>query len=210
MCISFSSLDKKRVYEQRKQALIEEITVAFDSVARKDGVTLHEAMVIDDYGSLAERAEARAQDTEDQWQNVPENDIRFSDAVLSFLDTKGFHYYLPAYMVWYLRNIDNEAPAYWSNTFDSVIFHLTYQMDTEEYAASKFQLFTPAQLSATGRFLQFDVEREETIERQDLQAYLSKGGLSQKEIDALLLEYTFHNNEERQALETYWQQFIQQ
>ena len=208
MCIPFSSLDEKGVYEQKKNALIRKITVAFDGVAREDGVTLHEAMVIDDYGSPAELAEARARDTEDQWQNVPENDIRFSDAVLSFLDPKGFHYYLPAYMVWYLRNIDNEGPDYWSNTFSSVIFHLTYQMDIEDYTASKFQLFTPAQLSATGHFLEFDVEREETIERKDLQASLAKGGLSQKEIDDILLEHKFHNDKDREALETYWRQFM--
>ena len=208
MYISFSNLDERRVYDYRKLALIEEITVAFDSVARRDGVTLHEAMVLDRYGSHEERAAARAQDTEDKWQSVPENDIRFSDAVLSFLDSKGFHYYLPAYMVWYLRNIDNEDPDYWSNTFSSVIFHLTYQMDIEDYVASKFRLFTPAQQRATGRFLQFDVDREETIERQDLQESLSKGGLSPEEINSLLLDHKFHNHEDRQALETYWRQFI--
>ena len=77
-------------YEQRKTALIEEITAAFDGVSREQGVTLHEATVIDDYGSLEERALARTQDTEDKWQNVPDEDIRFTDAVLSFLDPKGF------------------------------------------------------------------------------------------------------------------------
>ncbi|MFG6099650.1 DUF6714 family protein [Leptothoe sp. ISB3NOV94-8A] len=92
MGISFSNPDEKIAYENKKLALIKEINEAFDGVAREDGVTLHEAMVIDDYGSPAERAEARAQDTEDQWQDVPEDDIRFSDAVLSFLDSKGFHY----------------------------------------------------------------------------------------------------------------------
>ena len=208
MGISFSNPDEKIMYENKKLALIKEINEAFDGVAREDGVTLHEAMVIDDYGSPAERAEARAQDTEDQWQDVPEDDIRFSDAVLSFLDSKGFHYYLPAYMVWYLRNIDNEDPAYWSNTFDSVIFHLTYQIDVENYVASKFQLFTPAQLRVTGYFLQFNVEREETIEKQNLQESLSKGGLSPEEINSILLDHTFHNHEDRQALETYWRQFI--
>ena len=43
-----SNPDKTIVYEKRKLALIEEITVAFDGVSREDGVTLHEATVIDD------------------------------------------------------------------------------------------------------------------------------------------------------------------
>lgn len=92
MCICFSNPDEKRAYKAKKLALIEAIIEAFDGVSRGNGVTLHEAMVIDDYGSPAERAAARAQDTEDKWQDVPEDDIRFSDAVLSFLDAKGFHY----------------------------------------------------------------------------------------------------------------------
>ncbi len=208
MCICFSNPDEKRAYKAKKLALIEAIIEAFDGVSRGNGVTLHEAMVIDDYGSPAERAAARAQDTEDKWQDVPEDDIRFSDAVLSFLDAKGFHYYLPAYMVWHLRNIDHEDPDYWSNTFDSVIFHLTYQVNIDNYVAPKFSLFTPAQLKVTGRFLQFDIEREETMERQELQKSLAKGGLSQSDIDNILNEHQFHNNKEIQALETYWRQFM--
>ena len=208
MCISFVNPDEKIAYETQKLALIDNITTVFDGVSRRNGVTLHEAMVIDDYGSPAERAEARAQDTENRWQDVPEDDIRFSDAVLSFLDTLGFHYYLPAYMVWYLGHIDNTDPDYWSNTFDSVIFHLTYQVDVDDYITQKFSLFTSAQLKATGHFLQFDVEREETIERQQLQESLIKGGLSQSEIDNILKEHQFQNDKERQALETYWRQFM--
>lgn len=75
-------------YEQQKQALIQEITLAFEGVAHEEGMTLHEATVIDDYGSPEERAQARAKDTEQSWQAVPERDIRSTDAVLSFLDDK--------------------------------------------------------------------------------------------------------------------------
>ncbi|MEL6131286.1 MAG: DUF6714 family protein [Cyanobacteria bacterium J06636_28] len=203
-----SNPDETIAYEKRKLALIEEITVAFDGVAREEGVTLHEATVIDDYGSPAERAEARAQDTEDRWQDVPEADIRFTDAVLSFLDPKGFHYYIPAYMVWYLRNIDNKDPGYWSNTFDSVVFHLTYKVDVDDYVSSKFQLFTLAQSKAVANFLLFDMEREQTLEKQYLQASLAKGGLAQAEIDRILQEHEPQEIETRQALEAYWKQFV--
>ncbi len=203
-----SNPDKTIVYEKRKLALIEEITVAFDGVSREDGVTLHEATVIDDYGSPAERAEAWALDTENIWQDVPEADIRLTDAVLSFLDPKGFHYYIPAYMIWYLRNIDNEDPNYWSNTFDSVVFHLTYKIDEDDYVSSKFQLFTLAQSKAVANFLLFDVEREEALEKQYLQASLANGGLPQAEIDRILQAHEPQEIETRQALETYWKQFV--
>lgn len=42
-------------YEQKKQALIAEITAVFDGVSLGDGISLSEAWVIDDYGTAAER-----------------------------------------------------------------------------------------------------------------------------------------------------------
>jgi hypothetical protein len=124
-------------YEQRKQALMEEITAAFDGVSRENGVSLSEAWVIDDYGSDEERAEARKEDTETRWQDVPDEDIAYGYSCLSFLDEIGFHYYIPAYMVWYLRYIDNEDPedpSYGSNTFESLIYALT---DDNTFVPSK-------------------------------------------------------------------------
>lgn len=201
-------------------ALIEEIIAAFDGVSREDGVTLHEATVIDDYGSLEERAAARTQDTEDKWQNVPEEDIRFSDAVLSFLDPKGFHYYIPAYVVWYLRNIDNDDPDYWSNTFNSVIFHLAagFHGDVKDYYLSKFKLFTPEQSKAIAHFLVFVAEQKNTSQiecEQWQQESMSKDDFSQEEIDVAWQEAEQYcrerdmpDNDARRALERYWGQFI--
>ena len=93
-----------------KAALIAEITSAFDGVPREDGGTLHQADVIDGYGSPEEKAAARAKATETQWQDVPEDAIRFTGAVLRFLDAQGFRYYLPAYLICYLIHMDDEDP----------------------------------------------------------------------------------------------------
>lgn len=207
-------------YEQRKLALIEEITAAFDGISREDGVTLHEATVIDDYGSLEERAEARKEDTETRWQDVPEDDIRFTDAVLSFLDLKGFHYYIPAYLVWYLRNMDSQEPGYWSNTFEDVIFHLTVPDDNarDDYYLSRFRLLTLQQSKAIARFLEFEAENEELlgIESEQLrQTSMREKGYSQEEIDAHREElnqfrksHDLPENYARRALERYWKQFL--
>ena len=64
-----------------QQGLIDEITSAFQDVRRGNGVTLHEATVIDSYGSMEERAKARKKDTERRWQDVPDRDIANTDAV---------------------------------------------------------------------------------------------------------------------------------
>ncbi len=206
-------------YEQRKLALIEEITAAFDGVSREDGVTLHEATVIDDYGSLEERAKAHKKDKESRWQDVPEDDIRFTDAVLSFLDPKGFHYYLPAYVVWYLRNMDSEEPGYWSNTFDSVIFHLTVPNDSarDDYYLSRFRLLTSPQSKAIARFLEFEAENEDILRiesEQSRQTSMREEGYSQEEIDAhkerisqFGKSHDLPENRARRALKRYWGSF---
>ncbi len=85
--------------------LIADIERAFGDVKREDGVTIHEAEVIDAYGSDEERRVARELDAEERWQDVPA-EVMDSHAGFSFLDLKGFRYYLPAYMTWKLQHVD--------------------------------------------------------------------------------------------------------
>jgi len=186
--------------QETKLSLIKEITAAFDGVDREDGVTLHEAMVIDSYGSLAERAEARKKDTETKWQDVPDKDIRDCDGVLSFLDDKGMRYYIPAYLIWYLNNIDQKSSTYCSNTFDSIPFHLTYQ----EGKFKRFELFTQQQREAIAHYLIFEAERKEKSEEKYLRASLYQGGLDKAAVEKVIKEYDFQDNEFRQAIRLFW------
>lgn len=64
MCGTLRAVMTKLQCEAKKAALIAEIERAFDGFEREDGVTLHEASVIDDHGSDAERAQARLDDPE--------------------------------------------------------------------------------------------------------------------------------------------------
>ena len=89
--------------------LIAEITEAFDGVAREDGITLHQAIAIDDRKTDQEEWEARRLDTEQRWQDVPLEAIVACNNALSFLDRPGFRYYLPAFMVCALTTWDSEA-----------------------------------------------------------------------------------------------------
>lgn len=214
---------KNLSYEQRKQALIQEITVAFDGVSREGGVSLSEAWVIDDYGSAEERAEARSQDIESRWQDVPDEDIAHGYSCLSFLDPIGFRYYIPAYIVWYLRNIDNEdpdSPFFSSNTFEYLIYALTLENsgNWEAYYLNKYSLFTPSESKAIAHFLEFDATREDAVNiecEQWRQKSLAKDGFSQKEINdakedgkRISLEYDLPDNFARRALERHWGQFL--
>ena len=169
---------KDSTYEQQKQVLIEEITAAFDGVSREDGVTLHEAIALDDYEDAEGCAKARTKDIETRWQDVPDEHIRSSEAVLSFLDTKGFRYYIPAFLVWYLKYMDSEDPDFWSNNFDAVDFALRGHGSWLVH----FKALTFEQSRAIAHFLIFVAKRdEEYLELFDGYA--------------------------KYALEDYWQQF---
>jgi Family of unknown function (DUF6714) len=83
--------------------IIAGIRAAFAGVPR-GAVTIHEAEVIDSYGSDQERAAARRLDTDASWDGVPDADIEECTTALCHLDPEGWRYYVPAYMVWSLRH----------------------------------------------------------------------------------------------------------
>jgi hypothetical protein len=139
--------------QQIRDALITDIEKAFDGVQREDGVTLHEARVIDDYGTDEERAKARENDTEQRWQNIPDKWIeKFPDA-LPFLCPKSFKYYLPAFMIWALKYYDTSD----SFTGDAVIYSLEID-DPEDYKLERFRSLSNWQASVVAKFLYYFAE----------------------------------------------------
>ena len=208
--------------EQRKAALIQEITAAFDGVSRENGVSLSESWVIDDYGSDEERAEARKQDTETRWQDVPDEGIAYGYSCLIFLDDIGFRYYIPAYIVWFLRNVDNEdpeAPSYDSNTFDYLLhaLELSGYGALDEFHLSRYRKFTLEQSKAIAHFLEFEAELEDANSREYVAMRLtrmSEQGFPHEEIDEFerkaeqfFIDGGSSENNARSALERYWGQF---
>lgn len=173
-------------YDPKIAAVIAEITAAFDGVSREDGITLHEAQAIDDYGSDAERAAAHTLDTETRWQDIPDEDIQCGYVVLSYLDPKGFRYYIPAYMVWVLRNLENNECE--SMTPDSVESSFVGYKSREQKA--RFALFTRQQSKAIAHFLKCWANHTE-------QFYVEHG-----------MEYDREDNALNQALGYYWGQFL--
>ena len=98
--------------QELRAAIIAQIEEAFDGVERDDGVTLHEARELDDYGSPEELAAARAKDTESRWQDIPESWIDKYADTLPFMDVKGFRYYIPAFMIWALKHYDDGSGSF--------------------------------------------------------------------------------------------------
>ena len=139
--------------------LIAEIESAFGAVSRDFGVTLHEAEVIDNYGSWDERLKARQLDRDRKWQDVPDKDIEEHYSILSFLDLKGFHYYIPAFMRWSLRHHNTST----SSSCDSAVFALcpSNKPELRDGVLERLNVFDEEQARVICRFLRYMAEYAE-------------------------------------------------
>lgn len=141
------------------ERLDDEIRVAFADVSRADGISLHEADVLDDYGSEAALAAARQRDTDRHWQEVPDAVIAKLSSALSFLDDKGFHYYLPAYLSWTLRHYDSSASASIHSLLTDLALqpwdHSQREQAHEATIRTRFERLTDAQAQVVCQALRF-------------------------------------------------------
>jgi hypothetical protein len=135
------------------ETVIEAIREAFADV-QSGGITVHEAEVIDSYGSDEERKEARQLDTESSWDQVPDQDIEECTKALCYLDPEGWRYYIPAYMTWTLRHFrtsNSIVSDFTIYTFDPSGSHTGLR----EYKLARYQMLNDAQSRAVCRFLQY-------------------------------------------------------
>lgn len=146
-------------FESRRSALVVEITAAFDGVSREDGTTLHEAEAMDEWKSDEEQRAARRLDREARWQDVPDDDISACCSALSYLDGKGFRYYIPAFMVYGLRHWGDDPNGVLSSCDYHLLHDYPKSLRKSEPAAiaGKYQ-FTDAQSRAVARFLRFIID----------------------------------------------------
>jgi hypothetical protein len=156
--------------------LIAEIERAFADVTREDGVTLHEADVIDDYGSMAQRKKARQLDTDTRWQDVPDDLIERSPSILSFLDPIGLRYYAPAYMRWSLRYLNRSE----SCSIDFTIYTFDPGEDEvlSDWHRERYEIFNADQTRVIARYLRYMAEEadwcDDRVARLALERYWSR------------------------------------
>ena len=154
--------------------LIEQITAAFAGVSREGGVSLHQTRVLDDAFPQESMDEAGAKDVDADWREVPDSSIEKPDLHMSFLDPIGFRYYLPAYMVWQLKQDWGLVPWVDCNTHDSALFSLTVHKEPElrQWQEERFEMFTLEQGRAINRFLYFYAKYGEDFDQQHAQQAL--------------------------------------
>jgi len=131
-------------------ALIEEIYEAFRNVTREGGVSWSEAHVIDMYGSMEERDRARRQDKDKSWTELVTTDWT-PDAGIGgfiFLDPIGCRYYLPAAMVFTIRN-----------DYSDLDFHLALDdADVRHWSGSRWSMLNERQRDCVKDFIEYMVE----------------------------------------------------
>lgn len=135
-----------------REEVIKLIEIAFKGVELEDGISLHQADIIDEYGSKEEIEKARQKDIDSGWGEVP-TDLIEQLQVLPHLDAKGFRYYIPAYMLWTLQNFDTSdsfssdatiyalAPSGKDKLWDLHMTHYSLLNKEQRNAIKKFLLF---------------------------------------------------------------------
>lgn len=134
--------------DNARLAIIAQIVAAFDGVEREEGISLHEARVIDCYGSEAARKAAKAKDTDRRWQDISDIQIEDFYNALIFLDAKGFRYYIPAYAIWSLKHYMTSDSLF----ADAIVYALE---GFEDFILPRFELLNREQSQAIYQFLEF-------------------------------------------------------
>ena len=162
-------MSEPTTFADRRDALIAEINEAFDGVSRGYGITLHEAIALDDYASQEERMAARRRDRETRWQDVTDQDIRECPSALSFLDPEGFRYYIPTFMILGLKRVqlprfdprDDQEGILHSSSYHLLNFYPKSLRESEPALFVDKYSFSKAQCRAIAHFLRFTIDCEE-------------------------------------------------
>ncbi len=131
--------------KEKVQALIE---AAFANVVLGQGVSLHETVVIDNYGSETQRKEARQRDEKQDWKKLLQDDrIKRVDGLggLSFYDAEGLRFHLPAYLMIALEPTFADVTA-------SLMFTLTSNSDFNQ---DRFSILNSEQRQAVRALLEY-------------------------------------------------------
>jgi len=136
------TIAKARAIQEKADELINIISSAFEGVTLENGIGLDEAQAIDDYKTLEQRKLQRSNDEKENWQNIPVSELNRCNSSLSFFDSKGMRFHLPAFMIADVKNLYNFGMS----------FCLT---DLSDYSKAMFSLFTQEQREAVRCFLNY-------------------------------------------------------
>lgn len=158
----------------QEEKLIERIQSAFSNVKLEDGVSLNMTKYNDSGGSSQEYLTEAIVDERNDWQAISDETLEQFNVTFSFTDVKGFRFYLPAYMIWTIKNhaISDNIIA------DFTIYALKPDHHVFKQAKVDFyDWFTAEQLDSIIAFLKFCTKNYETLDslvaRENLEEILN-------------------------------------
>ena len=138
------------------EGLCERIRTAFNGVKLRDGIGLWQAQGLDDYEPPEVCAEYRLKDEAEDWSRISDDTLQRCNSSPSFLDGKGFRFYMPAFMI-------SELRGNYSFDFNWSLIHF----DNLGYA--RYELLDAAQRSVVRDYLIFFAsDPDDTYSRDDI------------------------------------------
>ena len=157
--------------------MIKQIKTAFDGVRLEDGESLNMTEYFDSGGTVEAFREKAKFDERLDWAAIPDETLEHFTVTFPFTDLKGYRFYIPAYMIYNVRNHE---------TSNSIITEFTIyalNIDCHQFKDSPFvEFFTNAQLEAICSFLEWESRNEgglgdaTTNLRKIREAQLGEGG----------------------------------
>jgi hypothetical protein len=146
--------------------LVDYITNAFAGVTLDDGIDIHAAQSLDDYGNPEEdRLSQTAQRADWRCVELPTLLPRFS--AITFLDAKGLRFYAPAIMTELLRHGDEKG------NLSAVFLHALAVTPAGMIKGEQFdQLFDSSQRAAIIRYLKHVVYNDPSLDNGDAEKRL--------------------------------------
>ncbi|TVQ51919.1 MAG: hypothetical protein EA366_14670 [Spirulina sp. DLM2.Bin59] len=153
----------------RESALIRRIQEAFAGVKLGGGRSLNMTEYYDSYQGASEYLEKAKHDERQDWRKIADATLEQFTVTFSFTDVEGFRFYLPAYMIWTIRN---------HRTNNSIIGNYTiYALDVDHPVFAKVgfvNAFTPEQLNCIVDFLTYCVGHRGTCDALVARRHLDK------------------------------------
>jgi hypothetical protein len=153
--------------DTEESELIDQIHAAFCGVRLEDGVSLNQTAFFDSGGLRPEFEQIAMGDERDNWAAIPDETLEQFAETFCFTDLKGYRFYLPAYMSWWIRN-HRKSDALILETTVSAIDPTRYQFDEIPF----LDWFTEDQIEAMKRFLDFAASADESA-RENLEKIAS-------------------------------------
>ncbi len=135
-----AEFSEKRTVEADK--LCDRVREAFADVKLGIGVGLFEGQAIDDYETEQVRRQKREKDEKESWERIETKHLNACHSSLSFFDSLGMRFHLPAFIIADLR-------GEYDMGMEFTLTHL------DDYNRKKFGLLSPRQRQVVREYLQF-------------------------------------------------------